>query len=649
MPLTATEVLALGLEQMERTETLRVELNGKLQAGDVSVPFRLVSQMDLPDRAHGTYESQGEQLAFLRLGDEDYIAYPDYGFEEDYYNEGGAVFLDLLKPLLKQRVADEQLTELERQPDETIDGREFYHITFHMDMREFVETLAEEKLRGIEINGRGELFIDQETLQPHRFTVECESCFLTLGSDLDLLANFTLTEFNQPVSIPGPDDEPVLLITPVPDEHGDDASSATALILDQEVDGIIDPRSDVDFFSFEARASDAFAITVALETLFDSELFLYDTDGRSELAYSDDYDVGYASQIVWAAPDTGTYYVAVQGFGHDERGSYSITLTTWTGPVPTPERSDDPTPTPVPPRAADSTEYQNIITAVQSMMVDNNLSVIPNPVTANTAPCITGTQDMTAFPDATTLPATKQTYLAGTAGAADLPGFILFGHDITMDNAAIGLVNYTSSSTATYCYTVTADGRVTQYGSDGRQLNPTAVSTPQPTATRVPATATPIVIIVAGTPVVVTATPTPTAASTTTIIASVGGNVADSDKDGLGDNHNALPGSVPGLMAAFVDATGGAGSNGIGRMQFEWDLSSLSGGPPIVSAAVVLHTFKGTVDKLETFFFHGTANQDGVLSNSDFEAPATLIPGVVMPRGSRVRLVHFWRDEPTSR
>ncbi len=118
------------------------------------------------------------------------------------------------------------------------------------------------------------------------------------------------------------------------------------------------------------------------------------------------------------------------------------------------------------------TEFQNILTATQSMMVDNNLSTIPAVVSANTAPCTTGTQDMGAFPDSSTLAVDKVPFLGGTAGAADLVGFILFGHDITMDNAATGLVNYTSSGTANQCYTVTVDGTVSQYDEAGTQTNP---------------------------------------------------------------------------------------------------------------------------------------------------------------------------------
>lgn len=112
----------------------------------------------------------------------------------------------------------------------------------------------------------------------------------------------------------------------------------------------------------------------------------------------------------------------------------------------------------------------------------------------------------------------------------------------------------------------------------------------------------------------------------------IAGNVADADGNGFGDNHNALPGPVPGLMAAGVDLTGGAGSNGVVRMQIEWDISDLGGlAEDLVTAEVLLRTSKGTIDALDTFFFAGTEDQDGLLTDADFEAPAAAIPGVVMP------------------
>jgi len=114
--------------------------------------------------------------------------------------------------------------------------------------------------------------------------------------------------------------------------------------------------------------------------------------------------------------------------------------------------------------------------------------------------------------------------------------------------------------------------------------------------------------------------------------ASIAGNVADSDANGLGDNANALPGSAPVFMSAGVNQAGGAGSSGTVRMQFEWDMSSIVGSlGSLTSAQVLLPTNRGTIDSLDTFFYWVNASADGNLTNSDFESSAQQIAGVVMP------------------
>lgn len=111
---------------------------------------------------------------------------------------------------------------------------------------------------------------------------------------------------------------------------------------------------------------------------------------------------------------------------------------------------------------------------------------------------------------------------------------------------------------------------------------------------------------------------------------TIAGNVADANGDGLGDNANALPGSTPVFMSAGVNQSGGAGSNGTVRMQFEWDLSNIGSAGSLQSAQVVLPTNRGTVDSLDTFFYWVSTSGDGNLTNSDFEAPAEQIPDAVM-------------------
>ncbi len=118
--------------------------------------------------------------------------------------------------------------------------------------------------------------------------------------------------------------------------------------------------------------------------------------------------------------------------------------------------------------------------------------------------------------------------------------------------------------------------------------------------------------------------------ATTLDPAAIAGNVADANGDNLGDNANSLPGSTPIFMSAGVNESGGSGSNGTVRMQFEWDLSNIGSAGALQSADVILPTHRGTTDSLDTFFYWTTVSGDGNLTNSDFEAPAQQISGAVM-------------------
>jgi hypothetical protein len=118
--------------------------------------------------------------------------------------------------------------------------------------------------------------------------------------------------------------------------------------------------------------------------------------------------------------------------------------------------------------------------------------------------------------------------------------------------------------------------------------------------------------------------------------AEIAGNVADANGDGLGDNHNALPGGAPVLVSAGVGQSGGAGSNGTVRIHIEWDISTLGGvASSLQSAQVVLNTNRGTNDAVNTTFYASAngdaADGDGLLSDDDFETPLTPVPGAVMP------------------
>lgn len=89
------------------------------------------------------------------------------------------------------------------------------------------------------------------------------------------------------------------------------------------------------------------------------------------------------------------------------------------------------------------TEIHNVQTAMVGMMFDNELRRISAPVTIPT-------NDMSAFPDATSP--------HGLRGV----GYRLFGHDI--DGDGTGETNYLTLKTTLWTYTTNEFGQLTQHG-----------------------------------------------------------------------------------------------------------------------------------------------------------------------------------------
>ena len=114
---------------------------------------------------------------------------------------------------------------------------------------------------------------------------------------------------------------------------------------------------------------------------------------------------------------------------------------------------------------ARETEKSNVQLAMDSMMIDNGIDEIPNPVSSATA-----VNDMNAFPDTTSDDDTNSDKTVDPEGVAyviatgtDLAGYLLYGHDVTGGDTATPLENYMREQTTEYYYTVDADGTVHQF------------------------------------------------------------------------------------------------------------------------------------------------------------------------------------------
>ena len=106
------------------------------------------------------------------------------------------------------------------------------------------------------------------------------------------------------------------------DDHGDSEGDATAIRVGAEVRGALDYDGDIDFFRFQAERGQSYQIDVALGTLDDSIVDLYDV-GWSLLSSNDDYGDTCASRLYWVAPSSGERYVLLGGYG---TGTYTLTV-----------------------------------------------------------------------------------------------------------------------------------------------------------------------------------------------------------------------------------------------------------------------------------------------------------------------------------
>ena len=109
------------------------------------------------------------------------------------------------------------------------------------------------------------------------------------------------------------------------DDHGNSEGNATAIRVGTDVRGAVDYDGDIDFFRFQAERGQSYQIDVALGTLDDSIVDLYDTDW-SFLDTNDDYEDTYASRLYWEAPSSGERYVLVWVADTSSRGTYTLTV-----------------------------------------------------------------------------------------------------------------------------------------------------------------------------------------------------------------------------------------------------------------------------------------------------------------------------------
>ena len=113
------------------------------------------------------------------------------------------------------------------------------------------------------------------------------------------------------------------------DDHPDIIGGATELTVGRQDTGTIDVPGDQDWFQFDAEEGVVYELRARLGSIEDTQLRLVDSDGRTELAFNDDIELGIdrQSRIFYRAEETETLYVEVTGWS-DETGSYRVIVDT---------------------------------------------------------------------------------------------------------------------------------------------------------------------------------------------------------------------------------------------------------------------------------------------------------------------------------
>ena len=117
------------------------------------------------------------------------------------------------------------------------------------------------------------------------------------------------------------------------DEYADDAANTNGLglgsiVIGGRAEGVRNDGSDVDFFEVDLVAGQEYIFIMLRDTVdgtnphADPWLYLYGTDGTTQLASNDDFG-GQNSRITFTATTTGTHYLGASGFAA-QTGGYTL-------------------------------------------------------------------------------------------------------------------------------------------------------------------------------------------------------------------------------------------------------------------------------------------------------------------------------------
>ena len=335
-PPSAQEVLDAVALAMSGVTTVHVEkdLTAKAALGGTSADFKMgvVGDLVVPDRSQSTMSVATAGFTFefetITIGNDTYIKSPLTGEWETNTEPMlpigaesfamGAFDTDF-PPGMAAKFTLTGVVEL--------DGERVYHLSGTLTGADLAELMDDQDASPAEADVEADVQywvgVDDYLVRKIEISFEDSGAEpLTNAADLNQLTYVAiLSDYNSPVTIEKPDvaagGGPLVF-----DDHGDSIGTATLIAVGESVEGEMDNDIDIDVFRFPAEEGQAYRIHVALGTLEDPLVSLYNSAGDEE-SWEEFRDED-GSTILWEPLWFDEYHVVVEAFGGT--GTYTVTV-----------------------------------------------------------------------------------------------------------------------------------------------------------------------------------------------------------------------------------------------------------------------------------------------------------------------------------
>ena len=115
---------------------------------------------------------------------------------------------------------------------------------------------------------------------------------------------------------------------PIPDDHGNQHTSATPMVVGTPVAGNIEQPGDEDWFHFNGYAGTTYVLEALGNSLADPTLTLFEQDGTTILDFDDDSGAGANAKLIFSPTVDGIYFLKAEAFDMNATGTYNVSILT---------------------------------------------------------------------------------------------------------------------------------------------------------------------------------------------------------------------------------------------------------------------------------------------------------------------------------